>query len=271
VPLLFCWPGLAQAFSAQGHRVAGAIAEGYLCEEARAYLAPLLDGNTLANAGVWADSIRDDPARAHTKPWHYINIGDREPMAGAMHSRIGNVLTAIGQSERDLANLRLPLAKRAEALRFFVHFVADVHQPLHVGRLEDRGGNDIGVRWGKGPMSLHEFWDARALLAAEHLGAAGLASAVGPLAIGQETQWQASGPVDWAEESRGFRRLVYDLPKARDPAHLTDRYIAAARNVVSLRLAQAGVRVAGRLNRLACPGAPAQKMGQAVEPASPSH
>jgi hypothetical protein len=273
--LLGQWPACALAFSADGHRVVGAIAETYLCAEARDYIAPLLQGNTLANAGVWADAIRDDPAWEHTKPWHYINVGDREPMERAMGGSQGDVLTAIAASERELADRRLPLPRRAEALRFLVHFIADVHQPLHVGRAEDRGGNDVEVRWGGNTMSLHEVWDGRLLLASERLGASDLAAAIAALAVGEEARWQASGPLDWAEESRAFRPLVYHLGAASRRGRLSDGYVTSARNVVSLRLAQAGVRVAGRLNRLACPGARpgagAGKTGQAVEPARPSH
>ena len=134
-----------------------------------AYIAPLLEGSSLANAGVWADTIRDDPAWAHTRPWHFINVGDDEPLSRAMRNPQGNVLTAIEQSERDLVNQALPRERRAVALRFLVHFVADVHQPLHVGRAEDRGGNDIEVRWGEDRLTLHEFWDARGLLESEGL------------------------------------------------------------------------------------------------------
>ena len=115
---------------------------------------------------------------------------------------------------------------------------------------------------------MHEFWDAGALLESEGLGTKDLAAALGALAIGQETRWQAASPLDWAEESRAFRPLIYDLPGARGRVRLSDRYVAAARNVVSLRLAQAGVRVAGQLNRIACPG---YKIGQAVEPAGATH
>lgn len=242
----------ALAFGPAGHRVAGEIAERHLCPAARSYVAPLLDGSTLANAGTWADAIRDDPQWLHTRPWHYINVGDRQHFAEAMRGEAGNVLSAIERSEKDLADTRLPLKERAEALRFFVHFVTDLHQPLHVGRAEDHGGNDVEVRWGKERMSLHKFWDANALLRSTGLDEAGLARAIGALAIGQERRWQGGTAQEWAGESRAYRPLVYDLPPARDGAARLDRsYVATARNIVNLRLAQAGVRLAGRLNALA--------------------
>ncbi len=234
----------------------GVIAEARLCDGARALIAPLLAGNSLANAGVWADGIRDDPAWAHTRAWHFVNAGDREDLAEVVAGSADNVVAAIGQAERDLAQPDLPRERRAQALRFLVHFVADVHQPLHVGRAGDRGGNDIEVGWGNERISLHELWDARAVLRAEGLSTRDLAAALGALALGQDTRWQASTPLDWAEESRSYRPLVYGLPQGRSRrVQLDAGYLALARNVIGLRLAQAGVRVAGRLNHLGCTGA----------------
>jgi hypothetical protein len=248
----------ALAFSAEAHRAVGTLAESYLCPATRSYLAPLLAGSNLANAGVWADAVRDEPAWRHTRSWHYIDIADGESLEEAAVSDRDNVLSAIRRSEKDLADTRLSLEQRSVALRFFVHFVADVHQPLHVGRPEDRGGHEIEVRWGDERLSLHAFWDAHALLRAEGLSREDLAFAIGALASGQEQRWQAGSVYDWAEESRQLRRLAYDLPAARrGEIRLSSRYVAAARNVTSQRLAQAAVRLAGRLNELGCPGRPA--------------
>jgi hypothetical protein len=251
--ILLTGPLPALAFGPTGHRVAGIIADAHLCLQARRYIEPLLDGTTLANAGVWADGIRDDPAWRHSRPWHYINAGDEEPFAQAMKNSAGNVLTALSRYEQELANDRLPRERRAEALRFFVHFLADLHQPLHVGRAEDRGGNDIGLAWRGERGSLHSLWDAEWLLERDRLTLPDAARAIGSLAAGQRSSWQMGSTLDWAEESRALRPLVYALPAAAPEGVIRpdDAYLVMARNVVSLRLAQAGVRLAWRLNRLA--------------------
>jgi hypothetical protein len=242
----------AVAFGPTGHRVAGMVAESHLCPQARQYIEPLLDGTTLANAGVWADWIRADPAWAHSKPWHYINVADTEPLEKAMRAG-DNVLIALARFELELADERLSRERRAEALRFFVHLLADVHQPLHVGRAEDRGGNDIDVAWRSKRQTLHALWDAEWLLERDRLTTPEVARSIGSLAIGEAQHWQASDALAWAEESRRFRPLVYALPGAGRSATipLDAAYLATARNVLSLRLAQAGVRLAGRLNRIA--------------------
>jgi hypothetical protein len=243
----------AVAFGPTGHRIAGMVAESHLCPQAVQYIEPLLDGTTLAHAGVWADWIRADPAWAHSKPWHYINVADEEPLEQAMRREKDNVLMALARFERELADARLSRERRAEALRFFVHLLADVHQPLHVGRAEDHGGNDLDVVWRGKRQSLHALWDGEWLLDRDRLAASDAARAISGLAIGQARHWQASDARAWAEESRSFRPLVYALPEAGRAATmpLDAAYLAIARNVLSLRLAQAGVRLAGRLNRIA--------------------
>ena len=258
---------IAGAFSADGHRVAGGIADQHLCPETRDWLAPLLDGATLADAGVWADTIRGDPAWEQAAPWHFINVGDRESIRRAMRGSRGNVLTAIDRFERELADPRQSRQKRSDALRFLVHFIADVHQPLHVGRADDRGGNDVTVVWGRSSLDLHEFWDARGLLRGGRLTLADQIAAIAPLVTGQAQAWQGRSAIEWAEESRAFRPFVYAMIGGSEPVRLTPAYVAGARNIVELRLAQAGVRIAERLNRIACPGMATEKRSQAIEPA----
>lgn len=257
VALVACLgPMGAHGWGPTGHRIVGLIAESRLCPATREYLEPLLDGATVANAGVWADLIRGDRAWSHTKSWHFINVGDSETLRAASMTRPANVLTAIGQTEQQLSDPRLPHEVRAQALRFFVHFVADIHQPLHVGRAADHGGNDIEVLvTDRMRRSLHALWDGEYLLETDALALADNAASIGMLASRQEASWRGREPVDWAEESRAYRPQVYALPApGRDGlVHIDDHYLATAREIVHLRLAQAGVRLAERLNRLACP------------------
>ena len=253
---LLLGPLAASAWGPTGHRIVGLIAESRLCPDTRRYLEPLLDGATLANAGVWADVIRSDPAWAYTKPWHYINVGDTEGIATAAREHPPNVLSALADAERQVADRKLPREVRAQALRFFIHLLADLHQPLHVGRAEDRGGNDVEVLiFGRTRRTLHALWDAEFLLDWDALALEDNAAAIGALALNQAAAWQGREPLEWAEESRVYRPLVYALPAAGPDGliRLDDRYLVTVRGIVHLRLAQAGIRLAERLNRLGCP------------------
>ena len=117
-------------------------------------------GETLADAATWADEIRRE--RRHTSPWHYVNVPISEPHYNARFCdpRTGCVVAKAEQMRRVLADSSLPKSERREALRFFVHFVQDLHQPLHVGENHDKGGNDLQVRFFNRGSNLHRVWDS---------------------------------------------------------------------------------------------------------------
>lgn len=215
----------------------------------------LLDGRTLADAGLWADMIRSDPQWAHTRSWHYINLADGADVARLAARHTDHVLAALARYEAELRNTRLPVARRRVALRFVTHFVADLHQPLHVGRKQDRGGNRIDVLVGGRRMNLHALWDGQALLPTKDRSPREWARRLGHLAgPGESAALQAATPVEWAEESMALRPRIYTFgpagPRATPAAtiRLSPAYLAMASDVVQRRLAQAGIRLAGRLN-----------------------
>lgn len=248
---LVIWPVLqAAAYGPTGHRIAGAIAEDYLCEEARLEISQLLGGESLGSAGRWPDWIRADPKWRHTRPWHYVNVPDGESVVNAPHDRQGNVLQAIARFQRELVDPDLPSRQRAEALRFLAHFVADVHQPLHVGRAEDRGGNAIELMVFGKLTNLHALWDAEQLLRMDKLGLDEQIGALQGLAAGQVGDWQAGDHLVWAQESMQLRERVYSFEAGA--AELPHAYLVMARNISGMRLVQAGVRLAGSLNTMFC-------------------
>src|SRR5690606_39168284 len=113
------------------------------------------------------DTVRDDPAWRHSAPWHYVNVDDGAALRDLEHPPEGDVLWAIDNFSRVLGDRTQPPAARAAALQFLVHFVVDVHQPLHVGLAADRGGNDVAVRYGRNETNLHAFWDTVAIVRRE--------------------------------------------------------------------------------------------------------
>lgn len=233
----------AAAWGPNGHRVVGQIAENHLTPEARAALEELLGAESLARAGTWADEIRSDPAWNRAAPWHYISIDDDETVETTERNPRGDVLEAM---ERYEAVLRDPAAAREDkvvAVRFLTHFVADVHQPLHVGRRGDRGGNGILVLWFGEPTDLHALWDSE-MIESQKLSFTELARFIDHPTPEQVTQWQAAGYRDWIAESFALRDSVYDLGDRR----LGYEYGFHNLPIVERRLLQAGVRLAGLLN-----------------------
>ena len=248
----------AGAFGPEGHLLVGAVAERDLCADARNAVNQLLEGQSLGQAGRWPDWIRSDPEWNHTRTWHYINVGDDEPIEQVVKGDHQDVLWAIRRFDRRLADETLTAEERATALRFLAHFTADVHQPLHVGRAEDRGGNRIAVRVGKRITNLHAVWDAEALLKDERkkrgLTRDQQAQGLVVRTQGRVAAFQADAPLEWARESQALRALVYAFPAPEGDAavRLEGEYLAAATDIVHSRLSAAGVRLAGRINRIFC-------------------
>lgn len=163
----------ALAWGSMGHRTVGAIALANVKPSTRAAIRDLLRHQreldtpqcrmgTIEDAATWPDCIKGERWRfAYTSSWHYHD----QPVCGTFdlkaHCRDGNCATAqIERNARLLANRKLSPALRLEALSFVVHFVGDIHQPLHVGENEDMGGNAVKADYGDAPgRNLHSIWD----------------------------------------------------------------------------------------------------------------
>lgn len=245
-------PAPAAAWGPIGHRVVGRVAEGHLTPAARQAVAELIAPDSLAEVAVWADWIRSDPAWAHAYTWHFISIDDDETLETAERNPAGDVLEAMERFEAILRDREAPIAERRNALRFLVHFVGDVHQPLHVGRRADRGGNEIVVLWLGEAVDLHDVWDWE-MIDAQRLSFSEYAEFLDPATPEEVAAWQAAGYRDWIAESFALREQVYEIGDRR----LGFEYQFRILPVVEHRLRQAGVRLAGVLNRaLAPPPAP---------------
>ncbi len=254
-------PADVLAFGALGHRTAGLLAERRLCSAARSEVADLGDGQSLGDLGPWADTIRGDPAWERAVPWHYINFPDLPPGAGLDEARTaidafhhppeGDVLTAIVHFTAILGDRSQPRAERSDALRFVVHFVVDVHQPLHVSRASDGGGTEVEVRIGDDVMSLHGFWDTRAFNR-RHVAPEQFAEVLDAAFEAVPVARAHDPPAQWAAESLALRPTVYGFPRAQDPVPLDDAYRRMAQQVAEQRLVLAAARLAATLNGALC-------------------
>jgi nuclease S1 len=162
-------PDTARAWGERGHRLVGELAEAQLSPAARARVRELLAGEaepSLAGVATWADAMRETRAYAWTAPLHYVRIHDRRCRYEATRDCRGGacVVAAITRYAARLGDPAQPLRVRREALKFVVHFVADVHQPLHSGHRGDKGGNEFQLSLPQAGgaargTSLHGVWD----------------------------------------------------------------------------------------------------------------
>jgi hypothetical protein len=235
--------GPAAAWGPNGHRAVGQVADNHLTPEARAALEELMGHESLARGGTWADDIRSDPAWDRASTWHYISIDDHETLETTERNPRGDVLEAMERFEAVLRNPEASREDRVIAVRFLTHFVGDVHQPLHVGRRDDRGGNEIVVLWHGEATNLHSVWDHH-MIERHGLSFTELVRFIDHPTPEKVAEWQSTGYRDWVAESFALRNQVYDIGDRR----LGYEYSYANFPTVERRILQAGVRLAGLLN-----------------------
>ena len=269
-------PREAHAWAQNGHRVIGELAERHLEPEVRARIRDLLDGRGLAEIGTWADDIRSFPVWNCAPPFHYVTIepGARYPDRGVPE---GDAIEAIVYYADVLVGAEASLDERRVALKFLVHFIGDLHQPLHVGRGCDRGGNEIKVEWFGETASLHNVWDEK-LIESENLSFTELANFLDRAGDDEIAAYQDSTPFDWAREAQELLDTVYTCDVAGDrcpcfcggcedglspfggclerpctlmaagPVRLGYGYKARMLPVVQVQLVKGGARLAGMLS-----------------------
>jgi hypothetical protein len=244
-------PSPALAWGKTGHRVVAALADAQLSGLARAQIGQILGpGESLDEAANWPDEMRSAPTPFWQKtatPWHYVTLN------GILYDHAPSEGDALEALQRYTAILRDPAASRADkqlALRFIVHLVGDLHQPLHVGKCCDRGGNEVKVKWFGRDLNLHSVWDS-ALVDDEQLSFTELTAKLHRHTSREDViGWWDINPRDWISESAQIRETVYPKPPS-DPKkvpELSYSYVFEFAPVMERRLSQAGVRLAAYLN-----------------------
>jgi hypothetical protein len=243
----------ALAWGKTGHRVVAAIADTQLSGLARAHVEQILGrGESLDEAANWPDEMRADPSAFWQKtatPWHYVTINgtnyDHAPPEG-------DALEALDHFRGVLKSPNSNLAEKQLALRFIVHLVGDLHQPLHVGKCCDKGGNDVKVTFFGKPTNLHAVWDSQ-LVDDQQLSFTEMAAKLERHIRSEDViAWSDVNPRDWISESAKIRDTLYPPPSPKDAAlpDLSYSYVYRFKPVMEQRLSQAGVRLAAYLNAL---------------------
>ena len=231
----------AHAWGTEGHQVIALIAQSQLTAKARAEVDRLLaqePGTTLASVSSWADEHRNPS----TAPWHYVNF----PRGNCVYDEqreCPDGRCVVGAIKEELAILEstAPDDKRLAALKYLVHFVGDVHQPLHAGYLDDKGGNTYQLQAFMRGSNLHAVWDT-GLIKNLNEEPEAMAGRVQKLTVGMPVA--NLDPVNAAEESCNIVSLKGFYPERLGELPYIQRYTP----VMERRLAAAGARLAGVLN-----------------------
>lgn len=276
----------AVAWGDEGHRIVAAIAYARLTPAVRAKTNKLLAGDKdkltaadFVSRSTWADRYRDSDrfgAQTHyigTRAWHFADIEiddgsldkachNPHPPPGVPASKGPADDCVVGKIDQFVAELRDPrttVAEKRLALKFVIHFVGDLHQPLHVADHHDRGGNSVPVLYGRhtSPDNLHAYWDKQ-LVQKLGLDAGKVAAALSKkITIAHAHEWSAGSPHEWAQDTFAKARdVAYDFSgetsftdkQGVQGQRLDATYDARATPVASEQLSKAGVRLAAILN-----------------------
>lgn len=259
----------------RGHRIVAHIAQNHLNTEALKQITIILDHEPLSRIANEVDGYR---AYAHWKcasPLHYASVEDKETYLDSEISSKGDIVQALVYFEGQLRDKTTPAREKMNALKWLVHLIGDIHQPLHVGRSCDRGGNSVETDWLESKTNLHKVWDSQ-FINYEELSYSEYAQYLDHAESKILDSWTKSTYLDWVKEAQDLRTQVYtcwgrdgccanpkrgckiestvfDACSEKTPdvqPILGYTYIEKNRDMLNRQLLKAGLRLAAVLNRI---------------------
>jgi len=231
-----------------GHRTTGEIADNHLSKKARKEIDKLLRGKSLAFVSTFGDEIKSDSKFRKFGPWHYVNLPKGETVYSKEKANPdGDLLMAIKKCVAVLKDKNSSRDDKEFYLKMLVHFIGDLHQPLHTGLGEDKGGNELQMRWFGDGTNLHRVWDSN-MIDSFDMSYSDLAQNTEQLSELQKKKITSGSFEDWMYESKALSEKVYASAKVGEK--LGYRYMYDWFPVVRDQLQKGGLRLASVLNEI---------------------
>jgi len=250
VIIVFAFTQKSQAsddWGATGHRAIGEIADNYLNCKAKRNIKKLLKRKSLAFVSTFADEIKSDSRYREFYTWHYINMPLDSNYADSKKNEKGDLVTGIEYCKKIIQDKNATDDDQAFYLKLLIHLVGDLHQPMHIGLEEDKGGNDFKLQWFYKDSNLHRVWDSEMI---NNFGMSynELADNADVLSRTQVKAMQEGTIIDWVDETHELTNKVY---KSVEPdENLRYRYSYNHFKTVRSQLQLSGIRLAKVLNDL---------------------
>ena len=229
-----------------GHRALAEVASFYLTENAKNKINEILDGETIVTASMYADDIKSDSRYDEYYNWHFINMELDEDYEDAVPSEKGDVFIAINKCLDILESDSLTDSDKSFYLKLLIHFIGDLHQPMHIGRYEDRGGNRVYVKWFGRNSNLHRVWDSE-MINGYNMSYSELAKNL-PTPENLEIEFERDDLIDWVNETHSYTRKIYNDVSIDD--NLGYEYQYQNFQIVRELILKGGMRLASVLNYL---------------------
>jgi len=250
--IIFYLPVQCFAWGVLGHRVTGQIAESYLSSKAKKAIKNILGNESIAMSANHADFIKSDSTFKYLDNWHYVNIDSgmsAEQIQHKLESDTGtNLYNRIIFLTNELKRKDLSQNNKVFYLKLLIHFVGDLHQPMHVGQFKDLGGNRVRLTWFNENTNLHRVWDEH-LIEFQQLSYTEYTNAINFATDEQVKKWQQTPLQTWVMESYSIAQNLYAELEGKE-AKLSYRYNYDHVNTLNQQLLIGGVRLAGLLNEI---------------------
>ena len=190
-----------------GHRALAEVASFYLTENAKKKINEILDGETIVTASTYADDIKSDSRYDKYYSWHFVNMELDENYEDIVPSERGDVFMAINTCIDMLESESTSDSDKSFYLKLLIHFVGDIHQPMHIGRYEDRGGNRVNVKWFGRNTNLHRLWDSD-MINSYGMSYSEFAKNL-PAPEKLEIEFERDDLIDWVNDIHSYTRKIY--------------------------------------------------------------
>lgn len=234
-------------WGATGHRTIGLIAEKHLTKKTKKEIDKILQGESLAFVSTYGDEIKSDSRYKKFYSWHYVNFPFNTKYEDSNINPKGDIVSGINNCIAILKNKNTNREDQVFYLKFLVHLIGDLHQPMHVGRSEDKGGNDIQVRWHNKGSNLHRVWDSN-MIESWGMSYTELANNAKNLNKQQIQAIQKGSILNWTYETQKLAIRVYGSAKKGEK--LGYKYSYDHFDTVRTQLQKSGIRLAQILNEI---------------------
>lgn len=238
---------LSPDWGSTGHRTVGKIAEDYLNRKTKRKIAELLGGQSLALVSTFGDDIKSDRNYDKFYTWHYVNMPFGVKYEDSEKNPNGDLVSGIETCKKMILDKNTSKEEKVFYLKFLVHLIGDLHQPMHVGRAEDKGGNTIQVRWFDDGTNLHSVWDSK-MIGHFNMTYSELANNADRISKEQVKFLQNGTITDWANETQTFAIKAYGSVKIGEKLRYSYNYDNFG--LVRSQLQKGGIRLAKVLNEL---------------------
>lgn len=230
----------------KGHDVTCALAEKHLTKKAKKQITELLDGRSIVYWANWMDNASHTPEYKYTSTWHYKNIDADKTYENAPLNENGDVVRAINEQITALKSGKLSRDEQVLSLKFLVHLMGDLHCPMHMGHMSDRGGNKWQVQFFRSGTNLHSIWDSSIIESAHKWTYSEWVDQIDINDKSVNEKLVDGNPESWGKETYEICKTVYDATPVG--SKLSYDYVSDWTETIENQLLRAGLRLAYVLN-----------------------